>query len=104
MKEQPNKSTSTSVTEEEAYASGIQAYVYFYPLVSMEITRKQLTNVEPGKGIGGPLNTFVNIPAYPAADMRVVVRPNFDTLYSSAWLDLTRLAISLSLRQGGDPI
>ena len=35
------------------------------------------------------MNTFVNVAAYPTADMRAVVRPNFDTLYSSAWLDLT---------------
>ena len=97
MKEQANTSTNTPVTEEEAYASGVQAYLYFYPLVSMDLTRKQLTNVEPGKGIGGPLNTFVNIPAYPAADMRVVVRPNFDTLYSSAWLDLTKEPVIVSV-------
>ena len=50
----------------------------------MDMTRKQLTNVEPGKGgIGGPMNTFANVPAFPTADMRAVVRPNFDTLYSS---------------------
>ena len=97
MKEQANTSTNTPVTEEEAYASGVQAYLYFYPLVSMDSTRKQLTNVEPGKGIGGPLNTFVNSPAYPAADMRVVVRPNFDTLYSSAWLDLTKEPVIVSV-------
>ena len=36
------------------------------------------------------MNTFANIPEYPPADMKVVVRPNFDTLYSSAWLDLTK--------------
>src|SRR5215469_8559068 len=102
MKEQANTSTNTPVTEEEAYASGVQAYLYFYPLVSMDLTRKQLTNVEPGKGIGGPLNTFVNIPAYPAADMRVVVRPNFDTLYSSAWLDLTKEPIIVSVPDTGD--
>ena len=36
------------------------------------------------------MNTFANLPAYPPADMKVVVRPNFDTLYSSAWLDLTK--------------
>jgi len=27
----------------------VDAYVYFYPLVSMDITRKQSTNIEPGK-------------------------------------------------------
>jgi hypothetical protein len=42
------------------------------------------------------MNTFANIPAYPTADMRVVVRPNFDTLYSSAWLDLTKEPMILS--------
>ena len=34
------------ITEEEAHAIGVDAYVYFYPLLSMDVTRKQLTNVE----------------------------------------------------------
>jgi hypothetical protein len=48
-----------SVTEEEAYAIGVNAYLYFYPLVTMDITRKQISNIEPGKGFGGPMNSFV---------------------------------------------
>jgi hypothetical protein len=80
-----------SITEDEAHAIGVEAYLYFYPIVTMDLTRKQLTNVEAGKGtIGGPTNAFNNIAAFPTADMKVVVRPNFDTLYSSAWLDLTK--------------
>ena len=79
-----------TLTEEEARATAVDAYLYFYPIVTMEITRRQLTNEEPGKGIGGPMNSFANIPEYPTAAMKVIVRPNFDTLYSSAWLDLTK--------------
>lgn len=86
-----------SVTEEEAYAIGVDAYLYFYSLVTMDITRKQLSNVEPGKGFGGPMNTFVNIPEYPTAEVRAVVRPNFDTLYSSGWLDLTKEPVIVSV-------
>ena len=81
---------AASVSEAEAQAIAAEAYLYFYPLITMDVTRKQLINTEPGKGIGGPMNTFDNIPAFPAADMRAVVRPNFDTLYSSGWIDLTR--------------
>jgi hypothetical protein len=40
----------TTITEQEAHAIGVDAYLYFYPLVTMDLTRKQLTNVEPGKG------------------------------------------------------
>ena len=83
-------SAQTALTEQEAHAIGVAAYLYFYPLVTMDVTRKQLTNIEPGKGFGGPMNTFANVPAYPTAADRAVVRPNFDTLYSSGWLDLTK--------------
>src|SRR5262245_63261020 len=70
-----------TVTEEEAYAIGVDAYLYFYPLVSMDITRMQFTNIEPGKELGkGPMNTFSNAPEYPPANFKGVVRPNFDTL------------------------
>jgi hypothetical protein len=89
---------AAQVSPEEARAIGVEAYLYFYPLITMDLTRRQLTNVEPGKGgLGGPSNTFVNIPAYPSADMKVVVRPNFDTLYSSAWLDLTKEPVIVSV-------
>jgi len=81
----------SAITEQEAHAIGVDAYVYFYPLVTMDLTRKQSTNIEPGKEPGkGPMNTFTNVPEYPPADYRTVVRVNFDTLYSIAWLDLTK--------------
>lgn len=80
-----------AITAEEAHAIGLDAYVYFYPLLSMDITRKQFTNIEPGKAFGkGPMNMFVSVPEYPPANFKGVVRSNFDTLYSVAWLDLTR--------------
>jgi hypothetical protein len=94
-------SAQTALTEQEAHAIGVDAYLYFYPLISMDVTRKQLTNIEPGKGFGGPMNTFVNIPAYPTAADRAVVRPNFDTLYSSAWLDLTKEPVIVSVPDTG---
>jgi hypothetical protein len=81
----------SGITEEEAHAIGVGAYLYFYPLITMDVTRKQSTNIEPGKEIAkGPMNMFVNVPTYPPADVKLVVRPNFDTLYSVAWLDLTK--------------
>jgi hypothetical protein len=46
------------ITEQEVQAIGIDAYLYLYSLVTMDLTRKQLTNVEPGKGLGGPMNMF----------------------------------------------
>jgi len=85
----------------EAAAIATDAYVYFYPLITMDLTRKQLANTPPGKGIGGPMNTFVNVPTFPPADLKVVVRPNFDTLYSSGWLDLTREPLVVSVPDTG---
>ncbi|WP_346296208.1 DUF1254 domain-containing protein [Rhodopseudomonas sp. P1] len=87
----PARSEPAPVSDEEALSLGIDAYLYFYPLVTMDLTRKQSTNVEAGKEFGkGPMNSFVSVPAYPPADFKTIVRPNFDTLYSIAWLDLAR--------------
>ena len=43
------------------------------------------------------MNSFGNIPEYPPADMKVVVRPNFDTLYEEGFQvanSLNRFAVS----------
>ena len=78
------------ITEQEAHAIAVDAYLYFYPLISMDLTRRQSTNIEAGKEFGkGPMNAFTNVPAYPPGDFKGVVRVNFDTLYSIAWLDMT---------------
>ena len=93
---------AAAITEEEAHAIGVDAYLYFYSPVTMDLTRKQLTNQEPKPGgIGGPMNSFANVGAFPTADMRVVVRPNFDTLYSSGWLDLTKEPMVVSVPDTG---
>jgi hypothetical protein len=80
----------TAITEEEAHAIGVNAYLYFYPLISTDVTRLWSTNIEAGKEpLKGPMNTFVSAAAYPPGNLKLVVRINFDTLYSFAWLDLT---------------
>jgi len=43
-------SHAESVSPEEAHAIGVEAYLYFYPLVSMDITRKQLTKYRARSG------------------------------------------------------
>jgi hypothetical protein len=83
--------TAQHLTKWDAYDRGFEAYLYLYPLVTMEVIRRQMTNSEPDKRPGfGQMNAFSHMRAFPPADFKTVARPNFDTLCSSAWLDLTK--------------
>ena len=87
-----------AISVQEAYEIGLDAYLYLYPLVLMEITRAQATNIEPGKPpTRAPMNTFGHLRVFPPASFKFVVRPNFDTLYSSAWLDLSKEPMIVSV-------
>jgi len=89
---------SAPLSEQEAHAIAVDAYLYLYPLVIMDLTRRQLTGQPAGKSMGtGPSNMFHHVAEYPSATDRVVVRPNFDTLYSSAWLDLSKEPVIVSV-------
>jgi outer membrane immunogenic protein len=58
------------------------AYMYAYPLIMMEITRRVSTNVADTSHFGKPpMNQFGHLPAFPDATFTDVVRPNADTLW-----------------------
>ncbi|MFG3597990.1 DUF1254 domain-containing protein [Bradyrhizobium sp. RDI18] len=95
--------SAQNVSEQEAYEIARDAYQYAYPIVTMDVTRRQSTNVPNAATIPmrAPVNQFAHARSYPAADARDVVRFNFDTLYSLAWLDLSNEPIVLSVPDTG---
>ena len=72
----------------ETEMAAVDAYVYGYPLVTMELTRRSFTNVVQPDGKSAPMGYFVNVPKYPPASDKRVTAPNADTLYSTAWIDV----------------
>ncbi|WP_353809902.1 DUF1254 domain-containing protein [Agromyces sp. SYSU T00194] len=81
----------------------VEGYLYLYPLVLMDLTRRLTTSVPADRIPGcGPANTFLHMRAFPRGDFTDVVRPNFDTLYSPAWLDLNDGPVVLSVSREVD--
>ena len=68
----------------------IEAYIFGYPLVTMEMTRRVMTNAAKVEGLRGPMGQFASAREYPSAAFKDVTAPNADTLYSAAWLDLAK--------------
>jgi hypothetical protein len=76
--------------EAETFALATEAYVYGYPLVTMEMTRRVMTNVEKPEGTRAPMGQFVRMREYPTAQYRDVTAPNADTLYTTVWFDVSK--------------
>jgi hypothetical protein len=95
---QATPATEPRTSGHEIAAIAAETYIYLYPLVLMEITRRQLTSQAAGTKPGvGPMGRFSHIREFPPGDFRDVVRPNYDTLYSSAWLDLRGGPVTVSV-------
>jgi len=86
-----------AVREQEALEAGVEAVAYGLPLVIMDATRRKISNVATAGPSAAPINQFANMPQFPDASFRDVVRANVDTLYSSVWLDLSKEPIVLSV-------
>lgn len=93
----PVAGRAAGLSEKDALALGVDAYIYGYSLITMEYTRRVVTNVVEPKGAHAPMNQFANLREYPNAAFRDVTAPNADTLYSSAFLDLSKEPYVLSL-------
>lgn len=93
---------AADLSPDEAKIMAVEAYIYTYPLVTMDVTRRVMSNVPAGVKTGaGPMGMFHHFRTYPTAEFRDVVRPNFDTLYSVAWLDMTREPMVVSVPDSG---
>ncbi|MEC3920491.1 DUF1254 domain-containing protein [Nocardia sp. CDC160] len=103
-----NSSTSSGSGTPSAGVSAddaaVNAYVYTYPLVSVEVTRRQQTNVpaaDPAKGVA-PMNQLAPLAFLPDAKFTSVVRPNVDTLYTSMLFDVAAEPLVVSVPAMGD--
>jgi hypothetical protein len=81
--------------EQLAQQAGVEAVIYGLPLVMMDITMKNFTNTPSPRG--APVNQFLHERIFPPASFKQVVRVNVDTLYSSAFLDLSKEPLVLSI-------
>lgn len=86
----------------EAVSLGVEAYIYGYPLVTMEMTRRVMTNVEKPEGSRAPMGHFVRMREYPSPEYRDVTAPNADTLYTTAWINVSQEPYVLNLPDAKD--
>src|SRR5262245_18736748 len=91
------KAVEAAAKELEAREVAIDAYIYAYPLVTMEITRRVMTNVDKPAGSKAPMGQFARLRSYPAVDDHSVTAPNADTLYTLTWLDVSKEPWILSI-------
>ena len=72
----------------DEFGLAVEAYTYAYPLVTMEMTRRVVTNVAEPVGTKGPMGQLIKLREYPNAQFRDVTAPNADTLYTTAFVDV----------------
>ena len=91
--------TTGPPTPTEAKQIAAAAYVFGYPLVLMDTTEAQQTAVSAPSpdGMRAPVNQFARGTTPPNASFTTVVTANVDTLYATAWLNLTKEPIVLTV-------
>jgi hypothetical protein len=87
---------------EEAVSTATDAYIYGYPLVTMDMTRKFITNYSTVQGNRGPMGKIIKYRTYPAVDDHAVTAPNADTLYTTAFIDVSKEPWVFSIPDMGD--
>jgi hypothetical protein len=81
----------------EATQLGTEAYIYGYPLITMEYARRVITNVSEPKGTKAPMGQLIRLREYPTAEFKDVTAPNADTLYTTCFLDVGKEPYVLNL-------
>jgi hypothetical protein len=100
------KTTDETSTEKlspsEAHKIAMDAYIYGYPLVTMEYTRRVITNVREVEGTHGPMGQLIRLRTYPDASFHDITAPNADTLYTTAFIDVSKEPWIVTLPDASD--
>jgi len=83
--------------EGRAWLYGLEAYIYGFPLIMMDLTKQVSTAVPTAGEITAPVNQFSVMTKYADASFRAVVRTGLDTLFATAWADLDMEPLVLSV-------
>jgi hypothetical protein len=94
-------SSAPKVTQDvktvESYETAKDAYIYAYPLMTMDLTRRVTTNVASPQGVSAPMGQIAKLREYPNASFNAITAPNADTLYTVTWLDVSKEPWVLSI-------
>jgi hypothetical protein len=99
---QASAATPTALPSDQIGDVATSAYIYAYPLIMMELTRRIATNVADTRQFTkAPMNQFAHVPAFPDATYTDIVRANADTLYSLMWFDVSKEPLLVSVPDSG---
>jgi hypothetical protein len=76
---------------------GLEAYIYGFPLVMIDLTKEAATATSTAGEIVAPVNQFAVMTKYPDASFPAVMRTGLDTLFATAWADLDKEPLVLSV-------
>lgn len=84
----PRRAAKRSPRGRRGSVAGTRGLCLPHPLVTMEMTARQITNVAAPEGTHAPFGNLIKLREYPTAEFRDVTAPNADTLYTTAFLDV----------------
>jgi hypothetical protein len=92
-----SKSAKEAVTPEEASAVAEEAYIYAFPMMENYRTMYVQAVDRTAPGYGAPFNELAHKTELLGPEFKDIVRPNNDTMYSFAWLDLRAQPIVITV-------
>ncbi len=87
---------------EEAVSIATDVYIYGYPLVTMDLTRRQMTNAVTPDASHAPMGQLLKSRTFPPAYVHTDTAPNADMLYTTAWVDVSKEPWIFSIPNMGD--
>jgi hypothetical protein len=85
------------ISDDKVIEIATKAYVFGYPMILMDYTKKISANVEVPTSVYAPANQLGHFREFPDDKFTAVVKPNVDTYYSNAWYDLKAEPVVLTV-------